>query len=114
MSLYNTFIQREIQPGTYRTKIHYHKECKPVERNGRPSNKQPFIKVQMNIDGIEVTDRWYASRIPYIMRCIRHQFRADYMDYTLSQLIKLATEHEITVNISYDGFYGMQIDYAED
>lgn len=108
-SLYDTYIQRELKPGTYRTKIHYHKECKPKHKDG-----QPFIKVQMNIDGIEVTDRWYASRIPYIMRCIRHQFRADYMDYTLSQLIKLATEHEITVNVEYDGFYGMQISYNED
>ena len=107
MSLLNSFIEREVKPGTYQTKIHSYTECKPEGR-------QPYIKVQMNIDGIEVTDRWYASRIPYIMRCIRHQFRADYMDYTLSQLLALARDRYITVNVNYDGYYGRQIDYRED
>lgn len=106
MSLLNTYIEREIKPGYYQTKIHYWKEH-------NPKNRQPYIEVQMNIDGIEVTDKWYANRIPYIMRCIRHQFRADYMDYTLTQLLKLASDRSITVNVSYDGYYGRQIDYRE-
>lgn len=107
MSLFDTFIERELKPGTYQTHIHYYKE---VSNPGR----QPYIEIQMKIDGLEIIDRWYANRIPYIMRCIRHQFRADYMDYTLSQLLKLASERNITVNVSYDGYYGRQIDYRED
>jgi len=107
MSLFDSFIEREVKPGTYKTTIHYYKECKPEGR-------QPYILVQMNIDGIEVNDRWYASRIPYIMRCLRHQLRADYFDYTLSQLLKQVRDREITVTVSYDGYYGRQIDYFED
>jgi len=107
MSLFDTYLERELKPGTYQTRIHYYKE---VNNTGR----QPYIEVQMNVDGLEITDRWYANRIPYIMRCIRHQFRADYMDYTLSQLLKLASDRNITINVSYDGYYGRQIDYRED
>mgnify|MGYP003518541049 FL=1 len=107
MSLLDTYLERELKPGTYQTTIHYYKEV-------NPQNRQPYIEVQMKIDGLEITDKWYANRIPYIMRCIRHQFRADYMDYTLSQLLKLAHDREITVNVTYDGYYGRQIDYRED
>jgi hypothetical protein len=106
MSLLNSVIERELKPGTYWTTIHYYKE-----RN--PKGRQPYIEVRMNIDGLEITDRWYANRIPYIMHCIRHQFRADFFDYTLSQLLQLAHDHEIVVHISYDGYYGRQIDYKD-
>lgn len=106
MSLFDTYLERDLKPGTYTTTIHYYKECKP-------DGRQPYVEVQMNIDGLEVTDRWYASRIPYIMRCLRRQFRADYMDYTLSQLLKLASERSICVTVNYDGYYGRQIDYRE-
>ena len=107
MSLFNTFIEREIMPGFYQTTIHYYKEV-------NPEGRQPYIKVQMNIDGIEVTDKWYASRIPYIMRCLRHQYRADYMDFTLSELLKYGSKRAFTVKVSYDGYYGRQIDYVEE
>jgi len=109
MSLFNTFIEREIQPGFYQTTIHYYKEVIPTDKT-----KQPYIKVQMNIDGIEVTDKWYANRIPYIMRCLRHQYRADYMDFTLSQLLEYGRKRAFTVQVSYDGYYGRQIDYSEE
>lgn len=109
MSLFNTYIEREIKPGFYQTTIHYYKEVIPADKN-----KQPYIKVQMNIDGIEVTDKWYANRIPYIMRCLRHQYRADYMDFTLSELLKYGSKRAFTVQVSYDGYYGRQIDYVEE
>lgn len=112
MSLLNTYIEREIKPGKYQTKIHHYKEVTPNNRYGQ--NRQPYILVQMNIDGIEVYDRWYASRIPYIMKCLRKQLHADYMDFTLSQLLKQVSKYPITVNVTYDGYYGRQIDYWED
>jgi hypothetical protein len=109
MSLLNSFIEREIKPGFYQTTIHHFKEVIPENKN-----RQPYIKVQMNIDGIEVTDRWYANRIPYIMKCLRHQFHADYMDYTLSQLLKQCGKYAFTVKVYYDGYYGRQIEYVEE
>jgi hypothetical protein len=109
MSLLNTFVEREIKPGFYRTTIQYFKEIIPEK-----SDRQPYIKVQMDIDGIEVTDRWYANRIPYIMRCLRHQFHADYLDFTLSQLLKYCSKHTFTVKVTYDGYYGRQLDYIEE
>lgn len=108
MSLFNSFIEREIKPGFYQTTIHYYKEVIPADKN-----KQPYIKVQMNIDGIEVTDRWYANRIPYIMQCLRRQFHADYLDFTLSELLKYINKRAFTVCVYYDGYYGRQIDYVE-
>jgi hypothetical protein len=108
MALLDTYLQREIKPGAYQTKIHYYKEIVPANKN-----KQPYVLVQMNIDGIEVTDRWYSSRIPYIMNCLRKQLRADYLDYTLSQLLKQLSKYPFTVHIYYDGYYGRQIDYNE-
>lgn len=108
MSLFNMFIERDIKPGFYQTKILTYKEVIPED-----PRKQPYIRVHMNIDGIEVIDKWYANRIPYIMRCIRYQWHAEYLDYTLSQMLKQCSKHAITVKVSYDGYYGRQIDYVE-
>lgn len=105
MSLLNTSIIRDAEPGIYDTTIRYYKEC-------NPQGRQPYILVEMLIDGLIITDRWYANRIPYIMYQIRKQFRMDYLDCTLSQLLEYARTHEIRVALSYDARYGRQIDYS--
>ncbi len=107
MSLLNYSIIRDVEPGIYDTNIRYYKEVTP---NGR----QPYILVEMLIDGLIVTDRWYANRIPYLMRCLRNQFYMDYFDCTLSQLLEYARTHRIRVMVNYDPRYGRQIDYNID
>lgn len=104
MSLLNTSLIRDAEPGFYYTNIHSYKECKPA-------NRQPYILVEMLVDGLYITDRWYSSRIPYIMRCLRKQFRKDYFDCTLSELLEYARTHKILIGVSYDARYGQQIDY---
>ena len=106
MSLLDSSLIREAQPGVYYTNIHAYKECKPT------GNRQPYILVEMFIDGVTVVDRWYASRIPYIMYQLRKQFHMDYMDCTLSQLLEYARTHEIRIYVDYDVRYGRQIDYS--
>ena len=107
MSLLNSVLIRDVEPGAYDTNVYTYKECKPQGR-------QPYIAVEMLIDGLIVTDRWYASRIPYLMYCLRKQFHMDYMDCTLSQLLDYARTHKIRVFVSYDPKYGRQIDYSVD
>ena len=107
MSLLNTQIIRDAEPGIYDTNIRYYKECNPAGR-------QPYILVEMLIDGLIITDRWYANRIPYIMYNLRRQFRMEYLDCTLSQLLEYARTHAIRVSLSYDSRYGRQIDYSAD
>lgn len=92
------------EPGTYYTRITSYTERKPA-------NRQPYIEVEMNIGNFVVIDRWYANRLPYIMNCIRKQFHADYLDYTYSQLLKMAMNNPIMVHLSYHTQYGQQIDY---
>lgn len=106
-SLLNTTLIRDVEPGSYWVYINHYEECKP-------EGKQPYILVEMTIDNLIVTDRWYASRIPYIMKCLRKQFRKDYMDCTLSQLLDLAHDNLITVQVSYDPRWGQQIDYNDE
>lgn len=103
-NLLNCTLVRDVEPGVYDTRIRFYKECKP-------ENRQPYILVEMVIDGLIVTDRWYASRIPYIMNAIRKQFRMDYLDCTLSQLLEYARTHSIRVTVEYHEKYGRQIDY---
>lgn len=107
MSLLNFTLIRDAEPGTYTTRITRFEECKP-------ENRQPYVLVEMNIDGLVVEDRWYASRIHFIMNALRKQFRKDYMDCTLSQLLDLAMKNDIIVHLSYDAKYGRQIDYREE
>lgn len=107
MTLLNTSITRDVAPGSYITRIRNYKE---VNIEGR----QPYVAVEMVIDNLDVTDKWYSSRIPYLMSCLRRQFRKDYMDCTLSQLLELARTNDIVVNVSYDAKYGRQIDYREE
>jgi hypothetical protein len=107
MSLLNTKITRDLEPGTYTARVRSYKEYNPEDR-------QPYLAVEMDIDNMIVTHRWYSSRIPYIMRCLRKQFRKDYFDVTLSELLEYAMTHDFTVTVSYDTRYGIQIDYREE
>lgn len=107
MSILNTTLIRDIEPGFYLTRIKSYKE---VNIEGR----QPYVAIEMTIDNIDITERWYSARIPYIMRCLRHQFCKDYMDCTLSQLLQLAHDNDIVVSVSYDPKWGRQIDYREE
>lgn len=107
MSLLNTTLTRDIEPGTYFTRIISYKE---VNIEGR----QPYVSVEMELDGLIVADRWYSKRIPYIMNCLRRQHERDYMDCTLSQLLELSIKHGIYVTVSYSYKYGRQIDYREE
>lgn len=104
MSLLDSVLVREVEPGIYTTKVRYYRECKPEGR-------QPYILVEMLIDGLIITERWYANRIPYIMNSLRKQYRMDYLDCTLSQLLEYARTHEFEVYVSYDPRYGRQVDY---
>ena len=106
MSLLNTSIIHEAQPGIYYTNIRQYKEVNPK------GDRQPYILVEMIVDGVIVTDRWYASRIPYIMYQLRKQFHMDYMDCTLSQILEYSRTHVIRVSLDYDVRYGRQIDYS--
>lgn len=107
MSLLNSVLIRDIEPGAYDTYVRFYKEY-------NPQGRQPYIAVEMLIDGLIITDRWYASRIPYLMHCLRKQFKMDYFDCTLSQLLEYARTHSIRVHVSYDPRYGRQIDYSID
>ena len=107
MSLLNSTLVRDAQPGVYDVTVRYYKEC-------APANRQPYILVTMLIDGLLVDDRWYANRIPYIMRSLRRQYRMDYFDCTLSQLLEHARTHEFRIVLDYDPRYGRQIDYSVD
>lgn len=107
MSLLNYKIPRDVEPGVYDTNIRYYKEFNPKDR-------QPYILVEMLIDGLIITDRWYASRIPYLMYCLRTQFHKEYLDCTLSQLLEIAKYRKLRVIVSYDPRYGRQIDYKID
>ena len=107
MSLLNTKITRDLEPGTYTARICNYREYSPEDR-------QPYVAVELAIDDTFVTHRWYSSRIPYIMRCLRKQFRKDYFDLTLSELLEYGVTHEFIVHVSYDTRYGIQIDYREE
>lgn len=107
MSLLDTTILRNVEPGTYLTRIRSFEE---VNIEGR----QPYIQVEMSIDDLLVTDRWYSNRIPYIMNCLRHQFEMDYMDCTLSGLLEKCRKQDFIVTVSYDPKYGRQIGYREE
>lgn len=104
MSLLNSVLIRDVEPGMYYTNILSYKECKPA-------NRQPYILVEMLVDGLYITDRWYANRIPYIMHCLRKQFHKQYLDCTLSELLEYARTHRLLIGVSYDSRYGQQIDY---
>lgn len=106
-SLLNTTLVRDIEPGSYITRIRTYNE---VNIEGR----QPYVSVEMLIDDLIVTDRWYSSRIPYIMKCLRKQYHKDYMDVTLSQLLNMCKDQDFVVNVSYNAKYGRQIDYREE
>lgn len=111
MSLLNSSLTRLVEPGIYDTTIRFYKEVTPKQRPHEDFIRQPYILVEMLINNVIVTDRWYASRIPYLMHCLRHQFRKDYFDCTLSQLLDYAKHHVIRVEVSYDPRYGQQISY---
>lgn len=107
MSLLNYELVRDVEPGTYTTRITSYRE---VANEG----KQPYIELEMYVDNMFVTDRLYASRIPYFMNCVRKQFHLDYYTTTLSMLLNKAKSDAITVTISYDAKYGRQIDYRKE
>jgi len=107
MSLLNSVLVRDVEPGIYTTTVRYYRECKPEGR-------QPYILVEMLIDGLLITDRWYSSRIPYIMNGLRKQYHKDYLDCTLSQLLEYARTHPFEVYVCYDPRFGRQIDYKID
>lgn len=111
MALLDTSIQRMVKPGIYDTTIRFYKEVTPKQRPHEDFIRQPYIAVEMLIDGVIVTDRWYANRIPYLMHCLRKQFRKDYFDCTLSQLLEHAKTHKIRIGVDYDPRYGLQVDY---
>lgn len=104
MSLLDSTLIRDVEPGIYSTTVRYYQEC-------NPKNRQPYVLVEMIIDGLYITDRWYANRIPYLMNSLRKQFHKDYLDCTLSQLLEYARTHTFEVCVSYDYKYGRQIDY---
>ena len=104
--LYNNSLI-SAEPGTYYTRIVSYTERKPA-------NRKPYIEVEMIIDNLVVIDRWYENRLAYIMNCIRRQFHADYLDYTYSQLLRMAMDNPIMVHLSYHMQYGQQIDYRAD
>ena len=83
MSLLNSVLVRDAEPGMYTVTVREYRECKP-------QNRQPYILVTMLIDGLIIDDRWYANRIPYIMHCLRKQYNMQYLDCTLSQLLEYA------------------------
>lgn len=111
MSLLNSSITHMTQPGIYDTTIRYYKEVTPKQKPYEDFVRQPYILVEMLIDGQIVTDRWYANRIPYLMYCLRKQFHMDYFDCTLSQLLEYAKTHSLRVFIDYHARYGLQVDY---
>lgn len=111
MNLLDSSIIHMTQPGIYDTTIRFYKEVNPKQRAHEDFVRQPYIVVEMLINGQIITDRWYASRIPYIMYCLRKQFHMDYFDCTLSQLLDYAKTHSIRVFIDYDARYGLQVDY---
>lgn len=103
MTLLETKIERNITAGSYWTIIKHFEEC-------APENRKPYIEVHMNIDGLEVVDRWYAARIPYIMHCLRDQYNLT-QEMSLADLLKIASTHGVGLTVSYDPQYGRQIDY---
>ena len=107
MSLLNSVLVRDAEPGMYTVTVREYRECKP-------QNRQPYILVTMLIDGLIIDDRWYANRIPYIMHCLRKQYNMQYLDCTLSQLLEYARTHTFRVMLDYDPRYGRQIDYKID
>lgn len=111
MSLLNSSLIRMVEPGIYDVTIRHYQEIVPKQKPHEDFIRQPYILVEMLVDGVIVTDRWYASRIPYLMHCLRHQFRKDYFDCTLSQLLEYAKTHVVRIGVDYDPRYGLQIDY---
>lgn len=107
MSILNTILIRDLEPGNYLARVRTYKE---VNLEGR----QPYVEVEMLIDNLFIVEHWYSSRIPYIMRCLRKQYRKDYMDCTLSQILEMCRDQDFVVNVSYDAKYGRQIDYREE
>lgn len=107
MSLLNTTLYHEIESGAYMARVISYAEY-------TPDNKQAYIKVIMKIDGTDVVEIWYASRIGYIMKCLRKQFGLEYVDVTLLQLLETAKAQDFCVTVSYDSTYGRQINYIDE
>lgn len=103
MKLLETTIARDVNPGYYWTRIDSYEEC-------TPEGRKPYVAVHMIIDGLEVEDRWYASRIPYIMHCLRDQYNFA-CEMSLTDLLEVAKDHGCGVRVSYSAQYGRQIDY---
>lgn len=103
MKLLETTIKRDISAGSYWTKITHFEEC-------HPENRKPYVAVHMTIDDIDIEDRWYASRIPFIMHCLRDQYGIT-AEMSLAELLELASTHGCGVTVTYSSQYGRQIDY---
>lgn len=109
MSLLNTTLYHEIESGAYMARVISFNEIIPEN-----SKQQSYVAVVMRIDGTVVTERWFASRLPYIMKCLRKQFHMEYVDVTLLDLLNTAMEHDIAVTVEYSSQYGRQINYIDE
>lgn len=105
MSLLNTTIAAEIKSGCYNARILEYKEVDDKRH-------KPYIAIRLDVDHNIVEDRWYESRLNYLMACLRKQFNLEYQTCTLQDILDEATKTDFFVQIDYDDRYGRQISYG--
>ena len=105
MSILNTSLIH-IEPGFYTTRI---KHYEVIKYDGR----EAYIAVHMTVDDVDIVDRIYPKRVNYIMYRLRQQLRITDRFVTLSQLLNLASSHNISIYLDYDPRFGRCIDYIE-
>ena len=104
MSLLNTTLLSNLESGSYSARITSYEEI-------TPENKKPFILVTLQLSDREITDKWYESRLRYIMYGLRNQLNLTSKTTSLVDLLEAAKIRDICITIDYSPEYGMQISY---
>lgn len=105
MSLLNTTVAAEIVSGCYNARILEYKEVDDKRH-------KPYIAIKLDVDHNIVEDRWYESRLKYLMGSLRKQFGLEYQTCTLQDILDEGTKTDFMIQIDYDDRYGRQISYG--
>ena len=108
MSLLKTVSKHELGNGVFEARVARYEEIEATEKS------QAFVAVTISADNTEHTDRWYAARIPWLMRDLKRQLGLQSQDLTLEELLEIAKKQPFDITVFTDSRYGIQVAYTVD